>query len=126
MSDVIKKFEKMLGMDYKSITGVIDKFKEYKARAQARGLSFDMPYQAFEYLVKQPCFFCKHKKGLEIAGVDRLDNSQGYVSGNCVSCCWDCNRLKSNKPLKEHIEFLKRFNPNLEISETPTTLHWHR
>lgn len=124
MSDVIKKFEKMLGMDYKSIVGVIDKFKEYRDRAERKDLIFDIPYLAFEYLIKQPCFFCKHKKGLETVGIDRLDNSQGYISGNCVPCCWDCNRLKSNKTLSEHISFLKRFNPNLDISENPTTIHW--
>lgn len=27
-------------------------------------------------------------------GIDRLDNSGGYVSGNIVSCCQRCNMAK--------------------------------
>lgn len=29
--------------------------------------------------------------------LDRMDPSKGYISGNLVPCCWDCNRIKSNK-----------------------------
>lgn len=28
--------------------------------------------------------------------IDRKDNSLDYIPGNCVLCCWECNRVKSN------------------------------
>lgn len=28
--------------------------------------------------------------------LDRKDNNKGYTKENCVPCCWDCNRIKSN------------------------------
>lgn len=37
--------------------------------------------------------------------IDRKDNLLPYTINNCVSCCWYCNNLKSNR--FTHDEFLK-------------------
>lgn len=39
------------------------------------------------------CHYC----GLQpksIGGIDRKDNAQGYLQGNCVPCCRPCNVYK--------------------------------
>lgn len=28
--------------------------------------------------------------------LDRKDNTKGYIKDNLVTCCWDCNRIKSD------------------------------
>lgn len=47
-------------------------------------------------------------------GIDRVDNSKGYIKGNCVSCCSICNTMKLSLNLedfKEHInKIYKKFN----------------
>lgn len=30
-------------------------------------------------------------------GLDRVDNNRGYVKGNVVPCCWECNQKKGTK-----------------------------
>jgi hypothetical protein len=90
----------------------------YKNRWEAgrRGLEFELNPQEFIELVKTACFFCGNAptrlasaycgKSLKIRnlksdsdfrchGLDRIDNERGYVAGNVVPCCWECNRIKS-------------------------------
>lgn len=37
--------------------------------------------------------------------LDRKDNSKGYVKGNLVTCCWNCNRIKSD--IYSYEDFMK-------------------
>jgi hypothetical protein len=51
--------------------------------------------EQFSQVVFQPCVFCG-----EVGygrGIDRKNNFEGYVPGNCQACCGPCNRLKSDK-----------------------------
>lgn len=45
-----------------------------------------------------PCEYCNkvilNEKGI---GLDRLDNSLGYVKTNVVPCCGDCNYIKGTR-----------------------------
>ncbi len=39
-------------------------------------------------------------------GIDRIDNTIGYVYNNCVSCCKRCNVAKNNMTMIEYITWL--------------------
>lgn len=41
-------------------------------------------------------------------GIDRVDNQQGYINGNVVSCCLQCNRAKGTMKAKDFIKWIKR------------------
>lgn len=41
-------------------------------------------------------------------GIDRVNNNLGYVEGNCVSCCVDCNRAKRRMSKEEFLLWLRR------------------
>lgn len=57
-----------------------------------------------EFLVL-PCFYCDKESNLtgykECTGIDRLDNTKGYVQGNCIPCCFHCNVCKNERTLDE-------------------------
>lgn len=36
-------------------------------------------------------------------GIDRVDNSKGYTTENCVTACVNCNKAKNNRPLQNFI-----------------------
>lgn len=40
-------------------------------------------------------------------GIDRVDNSVGYVLSNCVPCCSTCNRMKGTMSSEEFKEKIK-------------------
>ncbi len=94
-------------------------YSDYRKHARKRGYDFDLSKPAFRDITLQECHYCgdpparvfNHKiaakwNTLETAhadayrytytynGVDREDNSLGYVQGNVVPCCWDCNTRK--------------------------------
>lgn len=75
-----------------------------------------LSYNEFASLCSiEECHYCKgptirdkyksSNRSLSGYMIDRKDNSLPYTIDNCVSCCWDCNNLKSNK--FTHEEFLK-------------------
>jgi hypothetical protein len=41
-------------------------------------------------------------------GIDRKDNTKGYVLENSLPCCYLCNRAKGDKPYEEFILWVVR------------------
>ncbi|KKM81786.1 hypothetical protein LCGC14_1326270 [marine sediment metagenome] len=79
------------------------KYKEYKHSAKRRGLVFPLTIKVFEDIIKEPCHFC----GTKLAGgIDRKDNSQGYLIKNCLPCCQYCNRAKYTRSYEEFREWI--------------------
>lgn len=82
-----------------------------RSDAKVGGHKFELTKDAFRSLTKQPCDYCgagpsgifKGHPGSGdyiYNGVDRVDNGLGYVAGNVVACCWDCNRGKGSLSLE--------------------------
>lgn len=80
--------------------------------AGKRGYEFSLTHDEIKKLiVGAPCFYCGKKPmyseyikdcgKIVFNGIDRVDNSLGYVSGNVVACCKQCNTMKSNVSLKK-------------------------
>lgn len=81
-------------------------------------------------LVQLPCVYCgkepsnrfrvrykvdgRYQRGVEPSlelltnGLDRVDSTKGYVLGNVVPCCFECNRMKSNHPISHWFSLMER------------------
>ena len=95
--------------------------------AKARGLPFELSDEQIKELVLQNCTYCgqapsgvrpgskgRHEKhGRFVAnGIDRLDSTIGYTVANCVPCCTQCNRAKSDLAQAAWLEWLTRIKEN--------------
>lgn len=99
----------------------------YKSNARKRGVSFDLTYTQFETLVDGECYFCGdiggntlRKRGYNdysYNGIDRVDNSVGYLPSNCISCCSWCNRAKNNGTLANFVDKCKKIASRIEMDE---------
>jgi hypothetical protein len=98
-------------------------YREYSRSAKKRGYSFELTKEEFEQLTEKNCVYCKvqpsqyygHKEqhGEYIYnGIDRVDNSKGYVLGNCVPCCGTCNMAKRDLPIDDFLKWLERYKIN--------------
>lgn len=120
-------------------------FITYKNSAANRGISFSLDeFTVFRPMTRQVCAFCgappqsefktKHheKCGSYVYnGIDRVDNTKGYVDGNVLTSCIVCNRSKNQKSVEDFIDWVRRIvtykrsdlpvssvvqcNPNLEM-----------
>lgn len=98
-------------------------YRSYKFEAKYRKLDFELSLDDFSNMTKQHCFYCgippsqvtkyKQANGQYIYnGVDRVDNTRGYILENCVPCCETCNRAKRMMTVNDFIEWICRVYEN--------------
>lgn len=102
-------------------------FCQYRCNARTRGLDFQLSKEQFLTITSRNCTYCgappsntaRHTGGNSkpetIAlslylynGIDRVDNTRGYVDGNCVPCCKQCNRAKTDMTVEEFHTWVAR------------------
>lgn len=83
--------------------GIVKDYKETLAYAWAkvrrsaklRGLPLSITKEQVAYLVKCPCHYC-HRDACKVfrIGIDCVISKLGYIEGNVVPCCYQCNVAK--------------------------------
>jgi hypothetical protein len=101
-------------------------FLSYKIAANKRGLKFELSKELFEQLIFGNCFYCGcepknetiGEKGIKCNGIDRVDNTVGYIESNVVTCCKDCNFGKRNKYKQDFLSWVERvYNHSIKEKE---------
>lgn len=94
-------------------------FYAYQKSAKRRNISFVLTEEEFKSLTLLPCFYCgkepsqiyksnKYGNGNYIYnGIDRVNNSLGYILDNCVPCCGICNRAKDVMTKEEFLNWIE-------------------
>ena len=65
--------------------------------AKRRNIDFNLSMEEYESAISNACYYCQNVIGNPVkcgGGLDRLDNSLGYIPGNVVACCNICNSIK--------------------------------
>lgn len=108
---------------------LIDKiYGQYKKGAKERNLAFDLSKNKFGYLIFQRCYYCgciesnireikKYKTNeidrvLKYNGIDRIDNTMGYVESNVVPCCKTCNIAKHTMTQNDFYTWIQSVSEN--------------
>lgn len=98
-------------------------YNTYRLASKRRGLDFFLSKKEFKRLTSSVCHYCgkppeqvffEHNTG-EISkehgkylynGIDRLDNTKGYIKNNVVPCCKIHNQWKKAMSYEKFIEEL--------------------
>lgn len=80
--------------------------RKYELDANRFHREFRLTLNDFILIVSQPCFYCGESQ--EQRGIDRWDNSKGYILTNCLSCCSICNMMKKSMTMDKFIMKVKQ------------------
>jgi hypothetical protein len=83
---------------------IFARYQTYKSNAKKRNKKFNITRDEFCEYVGKKCFYC----GEISVGIDRVDNSLGYVKGNMVPACETCNHMKWNLTKDQFIQKCKQ------------------
>ncbi len=105
-------------------TAIRSLFTGYKSNSKRRKKVFDLTEEQFSKLIMSACHYCgippsqtfnvkpltskKGKRPVKYNGLDRMDNTKGYILGNCVPCCKICNNGKGELSFKDWFEHIKK------------------
>lgn len=100
-------------------------YNAYKKGARLRGYEFELTKEEFKEIITKPCIYCGEEKRqhhtkrttngiFEYTGLDRYDNSKGYIIDNVVPCCTTCNKIKSDMSINELKNKLAKILSNIE------------
>lgn len=94
-------------------------FLDYKIGAKKRSFLFKLTKYDFKKLTSGNCYYCNSKprtliwknkmNGIYKAnGIDRVNNKNGYILKNCVTCCKTCNIAKAKMSKKLFLSWIER------------------
>ncbi|MEE8382224.1 MAG: hypothetical protein V3R78_10180 [Thermodesulfobacteriota bacterium] len=78
------------------------KYSKCKSNAKRRGIEFDVSLEDFAKFSEHECCYCGTE--MEAIGIDRVDNSRGYIFDNMVACCVNCNFMKQQHSRDDFFE----------------------
>jgi hypothetical protein len=84
----------------------IYKLSNYIRNAKNRNIECSLEIDDVKELWQKPCVYCGSP--IKTIGIDRIDNSKGYVKGNIASCCQLCNWMKRELTVDKFIDHIKR------------------
>jgi len=79
----------------------------YKKSAEKKKVSFELTREDCTILIKGDCTYCQRSPDTWF-GIDRIIPEDGYVIGNVVTCCFDCNIDKHMTDIKTTMARNKR------------------
>lgn len=95
-----------------------DVYREYVKKAKERKIEFSISLEEAAPLFKSHCYYCdnppqnKRTRDTGITayyqGIDRLDNTLGYIAGNCVPCCKFCNSFKMDRTQEDFFKHVEK------------------
>ena len=103
-------------------------FKNSSRAAAKRGHPWKLTFNQFVELADAPCSYCgkiesaththptNPGKSWRHNSIDRVDNTKGYTSRNCVTACMTCNWMKKDMTHKAFIEHIQQVLKHLQIA----------
>jgi len=98
-------------------------FSNYRSKCKSKNWAFELTFEDFKSLVTSDCHYCgmkpnkcrqervESRKGISriyFNGIDRKDSGKGYIHGNCLPCCEDCNKAKRSLSYEMFLSLIEK------------------
>jgi hypothetical protein len=107
--------EKVKELDYKCSRTIKGKWNRFRAECKRDGHLISISYEDFCNFQNEKCHYCGGDLPETGRGLDRKDSSLEYTLNNSISCCWLCNKTKSDKLSYEEMLNLISFRKDNEL-----------
>lgn len=98
-------------------------FNSYKRNANKYNRVFELTFEEFLIITSKNCFYCGRAPIASFQpkdswapyvynGIDRVDNSIGYIKSNVVPCCKNCNVAKAQMTQEEFFNLVEMIFKN--------------
>jgi hypothetical protein len=107
-------------------------YSNYKSKCKTKDWEFTLSKEEFKDIILSNCHYCnavpnnirldraKLRKGIGLScltnGIDRKDSEKGYIYGNVLPCCEDCNKAKRNLDYDQFINLIRDIYENLKLA----------
>lgn len=81
----------------------------------------NLTFEEFYKISQQNCFYCgikqsnKGKNKFNYNGLDKIDPNKYHTKDNVVSCCYICNRAKSNRDINVFYKYINSLNESMIV-----------
>jgi 5-methylcytosine-specific restriction endonuclease McrA len=104
---------------------------QYIRSARDRGIKFALSDDLVFQLMEGNCTYCgsgpvseSHPSSngvFKFNGIDRVDNSRGYVPDNVVTCCMFCNLAKRDRSVSDFLTWARKVAAHTAATHAHTT-----
>lgn len=106
-------------------TRIMRKVRNYPKSSLSRGLEMTLSEQERWMLITSPCTMCGVIPD-PCGGIDRIDNSKGYIPGNVQPSCWTCNDMKNNMSMEQFCLHIHKIANKFDIYNCESTHGLHK
>lgn len=71
------------------------KYYRFVCECRNRDINNKISEEMYDFIITQPCNYCKNTFENGCRGIDRINSSTGYIIGNITPCCYTCNVMKN-------------------------------
>lgn len=103
-----KNREKVLERQRKNQNTPAKKLGIWKYSATRRNLAIEISDEEACRLWKEECHYCGAINPDKLNSIDRVDNTKGYIQGNCFASCMPCNKMKGAMQYEDFIALCKK------------------
>ena len=114
-------------------------YRSYVYGSKNRKIEFNISKEKFKQMAESRCYYCNVKPyqvmknngksgfygNFIYNGIDRKDNSIGYIESNCVPCCFRCNQAKLCMSHDDFILLVKKIYKHIFIGSGTTAKMAH-
>jgi len=120
---VVRYQEKYEDQDYADSKVIKRMFNGLRQRARTKGFPLQLSKKDVREIMYKNCHYCgdgpsntfvlfgeskEFRKEIKYQGIDRMDSNKGYIKGNIVPCCFQCNCLKWDNSMEDFIKKIEK------------------
>ncbi len=90
------------------VCGSKSSYGRFLCEARNRDINNEIEEEMYNFIIKQPCTYCKNTFTNGCRGIDRINSEIGYILGNITPSCYTCNLLKNTLNKDDFLKHLKR------------------